>query len=106
MKLSKKIVTFSTILSTGIVSLILIIVLLSNNKKNEKTEQFPLVLQEELVIPPSAELPKDYNISRKTEEKWTTEETDEWFTVPSDREVENLSKANEKIIDNILEAAP
>ena len=106
MKLSKKIVTFSTILSTGIVSLILIIVLLSNNKKNEKTEQFPLVLQEELVIPPSAELPKDYNISRKTEEKWTTEETDKWFTVPSDREVENLSKANEKIIDNILEAAP
>lgn len=102
----KFLLILSSLVLIIIVSLILIIVLLSNNKKNEKTEQFPLVLQEELVIPPSAELPKDYNISRKTEEKWTTEETDEWFTVPSDREVENLSKANEKIIDNILEAAP
>lgn len=89
-----------------LICLILLIFLLSNNKKNVKSEQFPLVLQNELVIPPSAELPKDYNISRKTEKKWSTEETDKWFTVPSEREVENLSKANEKIIENILEVAP
>ena len=44
--------------------------------------------------------------SRTTEEKWSQEETDKWFTVPTEKEIENLSNANDKIINSIVEAAP
>lgn len=102
----KSLVIFSSLLLIILVSLILLIILLSNNKKKVQKEIFPLVLKEELIIPPSAQLPKDYNISRTTEEKWSQEETDKWFTVPTEKEIENLSNANDKIINSIVEAAP
>ena len=85
---------------------LILIVITTTSKKDSIEDVYPLVLKKELQIPPSAELPKDYNISRTTKDKWTDSEAEQWFTPPSEKEIENLSNSNDKIINSIIEAAP
>lgn len=89
--------------------IVCIIVLLAISGKKDtapKVFQDRLELTEDLVVPNGPELPGDYTISRETQEKWTEEEGSEYFTVPSDKEINGLSKANNKMIEEILGAAP
>lgn len=94
----------------GLILLILVCLILlvaqTGKKKKAPEEKYILELSEPLVIPPSPELPKDYNISRKTSDKWTEEEADKWFTVPSDKEINSLASANENLVNEIIGAAP
>jgi len=91
--------------------LILLIILGSSSKKNKKAkknviEKPQLILTENLIIPNGPEMDNEYNLSRKTEEKWNDSEADNWFTVPSEKEIKSLSTANENMIKGIIEAAP
>ncbi len=94
---------FILLLFTG-----LIVLTASIEKKKKKQPEKPYVLElsETLQIPESPELPKDYNISRRTKEKWDESETDEWFTVPSDTEIDSLANSNDNMINEIVGAAP
>ena len=65
-----------------------------------------LELSEKPLIPNGPELPKDYTFSRKTKEKWTEEEAQVWFTEPSQKDIDSLSKSNDKMINEITGAAP
>ena len=65
-----------------------------------------LELSEKPLIPNGPELPKDYTFSRKTKEKWTEEEAQVWFTEPSQKDIDSLSKSNDKMINEIIGAAP
>ncbi len=98
------------ILSSVVVVLLCIILLIvyaGNNKKNKEIViPEPLILSAPLVIPDGPALPKDYNISRKTKDKWTEEEATEWFTIPSDKEINALSKSNDSLVNEIIGAAP
>lgn len=88
------------------VILISIIILLAYQKKEKKIEEKKIILTEELVIPNGSELPKDYNINRKNKENWNKQDSEEWFTIPSENEIKNLSKSNDKIIEDIIGVAP
>ena len=94
--------------SLGISILLLIILLLcipKNKKSNAQTEK-PIVLTENLLIPDGPEIHRDYNISRQTQDKWTEEQSDEWFEKPTEKDIESLEKANDNIIRDITGAAP
>lgn len=95
----------------GLVALLLlcIILLIALTGKKKEPEVIPgtvLELTETLEIPDGPELPKDYTPSRTPKERWTSDEAEEWFTVPSQKEIDSLSKANDNLINEITGAAP
>ena len=94
--------------SLGVLVLLLIILLLCipKNKKQPVSTEKPIVLTETLLIPDGPEIQRDYNISRKTQEKWDDEQAETWFEKPTQRDIESLEKANDNIILNITGAAP
>ena len=95
----------------GLVALLFlcIILLIALTGKKKEPNVIPgtvLELTEPLAIPHGPELPKEYTASRTPKDKWSQEESEEWFTVPSQKEIDSLSKANDKMIDEITGAAP
>ena len=89
--------------------LLCIILLIALTGKKKEPEVIPgtvLELTETLEIPDGPELPKDYTASRTPKEKWTSDEAEEWFTVPSQKEIDSLTKANDNLIKEITGAAP
>ena len=100
-----------SLIIAGLVALLLlcIILLIALTGKKKEPVVVPgtvLELTETLVIPDGPELPKDYTASRTPKEKWSEEEAQEWFTVPSQKEIDSLSKANDNLINEITGAAP
>lgn len=86
--------------------IILLIVLTGKKKEAPVIPGTVLELTEPLAIPDGPELPKDYTASRTPKDKWSEEEAQEWFTVPSQKEIDSLSKANDNLINEITGAAP
>ena len=86
--------------------IILLIALTGKKKEPAIVPGTVLELNEPLAIPDGPELPKDYTFSRKTKEKWTEEEAQVWFTEPSQKDIDSLSKSNDKMINEITGAAP
>ena len=87
---------------------IVLLIFIPKEKKESQnsTIQKHLELSEKLLIPNGPELPKDYTFSRKTKEKWTEQEAQVWFTEPSQKDIDSLSKSNDKMINEITGAAP
>lgn len=101
--------TKQAILICSMFMLILVcILLLIAARPKKQTDDFSsdLLLGEELLIPPSPAVPNGYSTSRTTKDKWTDEEIDIWFTKPTEKELNDLSRANDKIISEITGAAP
>ena len=100
-----------SLIIAGLVALLLLCIILLIALAGKKKEM-PVVpgtvleLTETLVIPDGPELPKDYTASRTPKEKWSEEEAQKWFTVPSQKEIDSLSKANDNLINEITGAAP
>lgn len=86
--------------------LLLIISISATSGKKENFEKPSIVFTEELLIPGGPEVKEDYSVSRQTSEVWTEEETENWFTVPSAKEVEDLANANDNLISDVIGAAP
>lgn len=103
-KENKKITLIITVLFCAI--LISIIILINYPKKEKNIEEQNIVLTEELIIPKGPELPKDYNINRKNKENWNKQDSEKWFTIPTEKEIEDLSKSNDKMIEEIIGVAP
>lgn len=78
----------------------------SSKKKLSVHEEKKLVLDQPLLIPDGPTVPKGYITSRKTEKNWSDNQIEEWFTLPDAGEVEKLSQANDRIINEIIGAAP
>lgn len=96
----------------GGITLMLILLLLaiclqnSSKKKNNIPEAKKLVLEQPLLVPDGPTVPKGYIYSRTTEKNWSDEQIEEWFTLPDEEEVEKLGHANDRIINEIIGAAP
>ena len=86
--------------------LLILLICIPKTKKTDSVQEKPVVLTETLLIPDGPELQRDYNISRKTQEKWNEEQADEWFEKPTERDIESLEKANDNLILDITGAAP
>ena len=91
---------------TFVIIICIILLTYSVGQKKEPEEIEPVVLTQPLVTPEGPVLPKDYNITRKTHKNWNEKEISEWFTVPSEKEVEALSKSNDNMVNEIIGAAP
>lgn len=90
-----------------IILLIILLILVSvNGKKNKIQPETEIILTEPQIIPNGPEVQQDYVISRTAKDKWSEEEVDDWFTVPTLKDVENLGKSNDKTITDILGNAP
>lgn len=95
-----------------LISLIILLIILlifalvkpSSSKPDESVS--PITFSQELLVPEGPQVKQDYNVSRQPEETWEIEETENWFTVPSSKEVEELGKANDKLILDVIGAAP
>ena len=87
---------------------IVLLIFIPKEKKESQnsTIQNHLELSEKLLIPNGPELPKDYTFSRKTKEKWTEQEAQVKFTEQSQKDIDSLSKSNDKMINEITGAAP
>lgn len=86
------------------------ILLLSTSQQEKKetkvTNQKNLVIDQELLLPNELTINNKYTHVRQKKEKWSEEEANEWFTVPDETEIEKLSQANDKIVKDIIGAAP
>ena len=86
--------------------IILLIALAGKKKEPAAVPGTVLELTETPLVPDGPELPKDYTSSRTVKDKWTEEEAQEWFTVPSQKEIDSLAKSNDILINEITGAAP
>ena len=87
---------------------IILLIFIPKDKKESQNVYVEnhLELSEKPLIPNGPELPKDYTFSRKEKEKWTEEAAQVWFTEPSQKDIDSLSKSNDKMINEIIGAAP
>ena len=94
------------LLALLLLCIILLIALTGKKKQPAVVPGTVLELTEALAVPNGPELPKDYTASRTPKDKWSEEDAEEWFTVPSQKEIDSLSKANDNLINEITGAAP
>lgn len=87
----------------------------SKNKKNanissflsSSEEDFSKFIQvENFINPQSKKFTQNYYFSRDLKQNWNEKELNEWFTIPNEENIKSLSESNDKIIDNIIGAAP
>ena len=69
-------------------------------------EAIPFSAVEDFFKPKKENLTEEYYFTREQSSQWTDEEFDRWFTVPTNETVEELGKANNKVTEEILGAAP
>ena len=94
-------------LGASVLLLLILLICLPKGKKKDKTPApREIVLTQDLLIPNGPEFDKDYNISRQTKDKWTDEQTEEWFEIPTEKDILSLEKANDNIVSDITGAAP
>ncbi len=104
-----KILSLLIVSLTALLLLCILLLIVLTSKKKNSTPEVPgtvLELTETPVVPDGPELPKDYTASRSPKEKWSEEEAEEWFTIPTQKEIDSLSKANDNLINEITGAAP
>ena len=94
------------LLALLLICIILLCILTGKKKEPVTVPGTVLELTEPLAIPDGPELPKDYTASRTPKDKWSEEDVQEWFTVPGQKEIDSLSKANDNLINEITGAAP
>lgn len=77
-------------------------------KKSEELvkQNHEIEFDQELLIPKGPVVPDEYVLSRVTGNKWSSEEIQKWWTSPSNDEVQELSQANDRIVNGIVGAAP
>lgn len=63
-------------------------------------------IKDDYVFPESINMTDDYYFSREDKDSWSQEEVDEWFKEPDYESIKELSDANNKIINDIIGAAP
>jgi len=89
-----------------LVSLIVLICISAKPKVKNGNLKPELVLSEEMMVPEGPELNNDYNVSREPKDSWSEEEADQWFSIPTNKDIDSLGKANDGLITEILGAAP
>ena len=86
--------------------LIILMIQTSPVKKVEVAAPEPFTQDAPVLIPDSPDIEKDYYPNRITENQWSTDEINKWFTYPEDETMKELEKANDSIVSDITGAAP
>ncbi len=99
-------ILFASLGSSILLLIILLICIPKGKKKDKAAAPREIVLTQDLLIPNGPEFDKDYNISRQTKDQRTDEQTEEWFEIPTEKDILSLEKANDNIVSDITGAAP
>ncbi len=75
-------------------------------KKTAVREAEPFTQDAPVLIPDAPDIEKEYYPNRITENQWSKEEINRWFTFPEEETMKELEKANDKIANDISDAAP
>ena len=75
-------------------------------KTAEIKKENELVLDQKLLAPKGPVVPDEYSLSRVTSDKWSSDEIEKWWTVPGDEDVQEISDANDRLVNGIIGAAP
>lgn len=78
----------------------------NSSKKTASVQDTLLVPDQDLMLPDGPSIPDGYALTREPKEKWTKEESQEYFTMPDSQQLDNLEYSNDKLIDDILGATP
>ena len=78
------------------------------SQKNEEAQlpENEYEITEYFYSPSSPEISDDYMYSRVPKQKWSEEEVNEHITLPTEKMLDELKSANDKLIKDILEASP
>lgn len=89
-----------------LIALIIIFIQSSPKKQNIPYKKDEIMLTSEPVMTDGPNIEKDYYSSRTTENVWSETQLKEWFTSPDGKLSSGLEKANDKIVSDIIGAAP
>ena len=97
--------------SAGLTVLLLIAVIIvlvqTRPQKQAPAPQAPAFTADAPLFTPDAPaMAQDYYPSRIPGKVWSGEDIEEWFTLPDDSTIGELEKANDKIVSDIIGAAP
>lgn len=65
-----------------------------------------LVADQKLLVPDGPEVQKGYITARRTKDKWDDSDAERWLTLPSKKELDDLGRANDRLVLDITGAAP
>ncbi len=88
-----------------LITLILILIQISTKPKILNSDT-TFVTEDPFIMPQDMTLTEDYYFSRVTDDKWSSEETDRWFSKPDASNINELGTANDALVDELLGAAP
>lgn len=105
---TKKIIFICALLVFMVICALLVFVAGGKHKEAKRIplEQRKINADSPLLVPAGPEVPDEYITSRITEKNWSESEVNEWFSVPDGEKVERLGESNDRMIDEIIGAAP
>lgn len=107
---TKLVIAISVVLSISLLGAVIAVAfqepLPKKKKKADIKPPKPYSAVQEFLPPKGSSLTEDYYFSREQNPKWSDEEFDKWFTVPSEKDAEELGEANENLINELLGEVP
>lgn len=105
---TKKIIFICALLVFMVICALLVFVAGGKHKEAKRmpSEQRKINADSPLLVPSGPEVPDEYITSRITEKNWSESEVNEWFSVPDGEKLEKLGESNDRMIDEIIGAAP
>lgn len=100
--------TVSVMLILFFVIALVVMIVQCVNKPGPKAQPFDVefVPDASFMQPAYGSSNEDYYFSRLGRTKWDEDEVKRWFTMPDDSSIEDLSRANDSLVDEITGAAP
>lgn len=74
--------------------------------KSIQKEETILIPDQKILLPNSPSSSNEYALTREPQEQWDSEDAKKYFTLPTDKELNELEKANDKLINDILGENP
>lgn len=104
--LTSALICFLTVLFVA--GLVILLIQNSPEKKSKSDAAAPEHFEADapILIPDAPQIEKDYYPSRTTENQWQKDEVDKWFTYPDEDVMKDLAESNDKIVKDIIGAAP
>lgn len=104
----KKYVAFisGTLILMTCIALAVFIAQKSKKKRRAPVAERTFTPSHELLAPDGPQEQKDYIASREAKDAWSDADIERWFTPPSGKEIEDLRRANDKIVSDIVGASP
>ena len=90
-----------------LVIFLLILIFSRGSGKSSKKNILPsAALKDDLILPEEPGIKQEFQYYHLQKTKWNDEDAKKWFIKPNSQMIEELSNSNDKLINDVLEAAP